>query len=310
LAFDLKSKKFLAIIVFILIVVSIASYYYYTKKKDDDVPGFSPETVTDGDTVKIDYVAHLSTQDGPVFETTILSVAKDDNITKSNTFDYNRIFEPMTIQAGGTSPNTGLAKGIIGLEANSTGWIQVPMEDGYGKHHSGLANVVIPPFERVPLYQSVHRADFLTYFGVSEDYLEKLTPIPHPFWGWTIQIKDVTQDTVEFANAYNEDVVGMEVGKFPWRSTITAILSNEIHIEHDVDAVDMGSVVDSEDLRTYDMDLHKELSKNWTDQQIPGSLGKGYIDGIKGGIRLDFNLETAGKTLWYEVSVLSIEPGD
>jgi len=301
---DFSSTKMKAIIAVIVIItlISVAVVYNYYKHRDDEEDPFIPETVEDGDTVKVDYTGYLDEPDttGKVFDTTNLTIFNDGSIEKVRNFP--EVISSSTLVAGESSPTEGFSTGLIGLETNTTTWIEVQPEKGYGAYHHELL-LQIPLREEIPVYQVMDKSDFLLDFGITEEFLVKQASAVHPFWGWNITVLDVRDDSVEFWNMPDE---GAEVGNFPWKSTIDEVSTLTIYVQHHVNSDDVDTSVDPDAIRTYDRRSITDLSEKWTEFDLHGSLKNGVVTTVAGSITVDFNLETAGRTLFYQVTVLEI----
>ncbi|MFW5984212.1 MAG: FKBP-type peptidyl-prolyl cis-trans isomerase [Halobacteria archaeon] len=82
--------------------------------------------VTEGDTVKVEYVGKH--EDGDVFDSSREDVAVEAEIAHPN-----REYEPLEFEVGAGEVVQGFDEGVVGMEEGETDEITVPPEKGYGE---------------------------------------------------------------------------------------------------------------------------------------------------------------------------------
>lgn len=112
------SKKVIAAIIGIVIIAALfGGYFAFTKL----MPG-----VVKGDIVKVDYILKL--ENGTVFDTSIQTVAEENNI-----FNADRTYQPLQLTAGSGQVIKGFDNALIGMRKGQTKTITVSPADGYGE---------------------------------------------------------------------------------------------------------------------------------------------------------------------------------
>jgi FKBP-type peptidyl-prolyl cis-trans isomerase 2 len=107
-------------------------------------------TVVLGDTVYADYTLRL--ENGSVVDTSVESVAKSNNI-----YDSGRQYAPLGFKAAQDSGMiNGFALGVIGMKINETKEIVVKPEDGYGLYDPSKVSSY-PLFYNISRFETVPR---------------------------------------------------------------------------------------------------------------------------------------------------------
>jgi len=86
-------------------------------------------TITDGDSVTIEYAGRLT--DGTVFDTSDEALAREAGLVEENP---EREFEPLTIQIGDDKVIAGLQEALLGMSEGETELVQIPPERAYGEY--------------------------------------------------------------------------------------------------------------------------------------------------------------------------------
>lgn len=100
------------------------------------------KTVKSGNTISIDYILKL--QDGKVFDTSIESVAKENNV-----YNPDRSYKPYQFTVGRNETIKGIDEGVIGMKVGDTKTLEIPPEKGYGDVDPKLIHV-IPIVQDIP----------------------------------------------------------------------------------------------------------------------------------------------------------------
>ncbi len=84
-----------------------------------------------GDTVRVNYIG--KTEDGKVFDTSIESVAKSNDL-----FNEARPYEPLEFMLGQGNMIAGFEKGVVGMKAGETKMVTIPAAEAYGDPRDDL----------------------------------------------------------------------------------------------------------------------------------------------------------------------------
>ncbi|OFV67239.1 MAG: secreted protein containing Peptidyl-prolyl cis-trans isomerase, FKBP-type domain protein [Candidatus Syntrophoarchaeum caldarius] len=261
--------------------------------------------VQEGDNITVNYIGRL--ENGTIFDTSYEDVARDAGV-----YTPGRSYQPLTFQVGSGQMIPGFDKGVIGMKVNETKTVVIPPAEAYGEYDPAKITV-LPKVIEIPLEETFNRtvemsvAQFESNFGTGHKTGERLL-IP----GSEIHIivDNITDNTVTisydlsvgdtflFDNQWNETVIGanetmitvrhdLAVGdnitlpRQPWKSTVTAISDKNATLEA------------SEILQP----------------EIQSPLGTASVSMNDTSILIDYNHPLAGKTLTFEITVVSIERG-
>ncbi|WP_436935103.1 FKBP-type peptidyl-prolyl cis-trans isomerase [Halovenus marina] len=86
-------------------------------------------TISEGDTVRIEYVGRL--EDGSVFDTSDKVLAETEGLLDDNP---DRSFAPFTLEVGEDDVIPGLTEALIGMEDGEQKTVTIPPEKAYGEH--------------------------------------------------------------------------------------------------------------------------------------------------------------------------------
>jgi FKBP-type peptidyl-prolyl cis-trans isomerase 2 len=267
----------------------------------------STRAIASGDSVDLNYVGTLA--DGRVFDTRLPEVANDGvSYPKSLTFSHreNTSYTVFTMTAGKYGAGgtiKGFALGVIGMHVNETKLIEVQPADGYAVDPTMVAtrNLV----EEIGGTETYSTADFESRFG-TEPIL--MRTISHFFWGCDAQIVDnssarvtiklmptVGQVIYPFGNP---DDPGVPSG---WPVVIESFdpLANggagSVVIRHQLTSADVYNV------KGFDADGVEFVVSGFNSTNGTFQIHK--VDTASG-----YNGELAGRTLFFEVTVVKITP--
>lgn len=304
------SKRILGIIVVIIIIISSVAAYWYTQKKEEKKPVM---IVKIGDLVEVNYTGRFT--NGTVFDTNIESVANDENISKSYSFKPKTIYSPLKFTVGGGQMIKGFDEGVLNMTVGETKIINVTAEDGYGMPHEDLF-IVINKTQSVPLVETITKDKYDNHY--SENLIEGIPiPMTHYFWGWKITAEK-NGDNVTIRNWPD---MNSTINVFGWNSTITERDSSynggegRILLQHFPD----------ENI-TINMEKTGFLAKDIDSQSINEALSNiitqatlfynssvsdmGIVSSVDTDtFTIDYNPEVVGKTLIFEVTIISISRG-
>jgi len=153
----------------------------------------SNEPAKYGDAVKVDYVGsfygwydgHDGTEKGAVFDTSLWSVASNDDIWKSWGFTERKQeqYTQFSVTIGSGSALTEFETALIGMKPGETKWILI--ENGYGEVPA--ANVQKWTTTATMQYtETMSAAEFLGTFGLESASLGIYSDLEHPY-GWKSQ---------------------------------------------------------------------------------------------------------------------------
>ena len=151
----------------------------------------------------------------------------------------------------------------------------------------------------IPLKETLSREDFeVIYPGVN---LEEMDVFIHPFWRWDVHV--VSYDPEE-VTIWHQPVYNKEYLAFPWNVTVVDISTsrNVITLQHDITEIGRTTKVPFIMVRSYDP---KWVENAMTSQE--GEPMEGIVTSKGGVITIDFNQETAGKTLYFQITINSIK---
>jgi FKBP-type peptidyl-prolyl cis-trans isomerase 2 len=266
------------------------------------------KTVKIGDNISVNYTG--SFVNGKVFDTSIESVAKANNLSPRN------IYEPLKFKVG-QKPSAvieGFDKGVIGMKIGETKILSIPPEEAYPINPSMIqvAPIVqdLPATRTIPRVFEIPLEQFEQYFGKNHSVGE-IVQIPDT--NINITIKNVTS---EVSLAYNLKV-GSNIwdSKAPWNETVMKIDEKNITIKPNVtknaiiqfpDAPFNTSVV--EITETNITLRHNPIPD--TTITVPGMFGQMEemrISFNETSMIMDRNPEVAGKTLIFNVTLVSID---
>ncbi|MCZ7401911.1 MAG: FKBP-type peptidyl-prolyl cis-trans isomerase [Candidatus Methanoperedens sp.] len=263
-----------------------------------------------GDNISVDYIG--SYEDGKVFDTSIESVAQANNLPPRD------IYEPLNFTVGKKPSEVieGFDEGVIGMKVGETRTLTIPPEKGYGLSKPELINVfpivqVIPSTTEMPKEIEIPVSQFETVVG------------PGHKTGETVEIPD-TNINLTILNITISDVslsYKLKVGDViwskgaPWNETVIKIDNKNITtkpnlIKNEIiqfpDAPFNTTVVD---ITETNITLRNNPIPDTT-ITVPGIFGQMVnvrISFNETSVIMDQNPEVAGKTLIFNVTLLSID---
>jgi len=288
------------------ILISISAFVYILYARSQASGGDS-EPIQIGDFVKLDYTGY--TVEGRVFDTSILSIAYDDtHYPKSLTFTLrsNDSYNPIDNLEAGVYPGSyieGFTKGVLGMHVDETKMIEVPPGEGYEVDPDMITTVDI--LQEIPGTESFSEGDFNSLFGVEPILLRTL---PHFFWQWDVVIVD---NSSGYITIKHQPTVGEVVYPFGdpfdtenpqgWGVTVEeydpAALggTGNTKVRHQVSAEDVYNIKGT-DMAEYTFILSGYDEANGTFEIHRSNSETGY------------NGELAGRTLFFEIKILSVTP--
>ncbi len=268
--------------VVILIVAILGVYYGYV------VPKFAPPPLRaqSGDSVQVDYVGTFA-ENGLVFDTSIQAIAQDNaSYPKAFMFTWHGSYAPLpvTIGSGGVVP--GFDTGIQGLAIGDSKTIVVPPALGYGA--ADPTKIFVKPIlESVPVRLTMDPSTFVATYQAAA---VSGTNVTDPFWGWTATVS-VAGTIVTVTNSPSPGQLVRPYGA--WDAQVVSI----------DDAANGGQGVIS---------VHHLLTPAMVDRVGQKNAGGTVVfvvtavDPVAETYTLNYNTPTKGRTLVFQVTMLSI----
>lgn len=271
---------------------------------NEPTPAAGPSTVAIGDNVTVNYVGVLGSgpQQGYVFDTSIVSVAKD-NVTWKKALEYtyrgnSSAYSALGVHIGPNAPSggyvinnttfggvvTGFWRGLVGMAVGQTQWITIPPSLAYGPERPQCL-IAAPLVVSVPVLAVVPVVNFsLLYPGV--DRLAGVSFVD-PTYGWTDQIFSVNASTV---TVENEPSIGFQSTAVGWPVSVTGISGGNISVTNGISSVNVGRILGNSS-QTVCGQSHFIISA---------------FNPANGTYIRDFNTQVTGQTLVFRVTIVAI----
>ncbi len=273
----------------VVVAVVVASavfigYLVVTRPPGPPGPGFA---VQQGDTVTVDYIGFF--EDGRVFDTSIEEVAKDDaRYPKALSFELRGDYAPLEFVAT-TGPEAtvivGFAEGVLGMREGERRLIDIPPAKGYGSPDPSLVEVR-PMVVELPQFEHLTVIEFSNRFGRSPT---RWLTLEDPQWKWNVTVTALSQDFVTVMHIPEQGMVVSPFGTWPMKVLEVDSSANDgtgrIVVQHLLKASDAGNINGEDAKGTFivvDVDLEADT------------------------YTVDYNREVVGKTLFFEMRLLSI----
>src|SRR3989454_1211916 len=272
--------SFLGVVVLVAAILGV--YYGYVVPKF----GTPPLRSQSGDQVQVDYVGTFA-ENGLVFDTSIAAIAKDNaSYPKAFMFAFHGDYAPLpvTIGSGGVVP--GFDIGIQGLAIGDSKTIVVPPTLGYGA--ADPTKIFVKPLlESVPVRLTMDTSTFVTTYQAAA---VSGTNVTDPFWGWTATVS-VAGTIVTVTNSPSPGQLVRPYGA--WDAQVVSI----------DDAANGGQGLIS---------VHHLLTPAMVDRVGQKNAGRTVVfvvtavGPVAGAYTLNYNTPTKGRTLVFQVTMLSI----
>jgi FKBP-type peptidyl-prolyl cis-trans isomerase 2 len=261
-----------------------------------------------GDNISVDYTG--SYEDGKVFDTSIESVARANDLPARETY------KPLKFKVGQKPPAVivGFDKGVIGMKKGETKTLRIPPEEAY-PINPGMIQVS-PIVQDLPLTRTIPKVfeipleQFEQYFGKNHSTGD-IVQIPDT--NINITVKNVTS---KVSLSYNLKV-GSNIWdkRAPWNETVLKIDDTNITIKPNVTKNEIIQFPDAPfnttvvNVNETNITLRHNPIPDTT-ITVPGMFGQMTnmkISFNKTSMIMDRNPETAGKTLIFNVTLVSID---
>jgi FKBP-type peptidyl-prolyl cis-trans isomerase 2 len=271
--------------------------------------GCVEKTVKKGDNISVNYVG--SFEDGKVFDTSIESVAKANDL-----FTQGAKYEPLNFTVGKTPSAVipGFDEGVIGMKLGQTKKLTIPPEKAYPINPDMIEVSPIiqelPATRMIPEVFNVSISQFEQYFGKNHSA------------GDTVQIPD-TNINLTATNITSSEVSlkyklkeGSNIwdSRAPWNETVVLIKDKNITIRPNITLNEIvqfqGAPFNSTVIDINDKNItlrHNPIPP--TTVTVPGMFGQMEhmkISFNETSVIMDRNSEVAGKTLIFNVTLISI----
>ncbi|VVB89842.1 FKBP-type peptidyl-prolyl cis-trans isomerase [uncultured archaeon] len=257
--------------------------------------------VKSGDTVSVDYIL---TSDGKIFDTSIESVAKENNIVKP-------AYGPLNFTVGKGMVIKGFDKGVIGMKVGESRTLTIPPEEGYGPVDPSAIQAfpIIQNLSATKNYSKiieVPSSQFESTFGQGHKIGDTVL---YPDTNIHFTIQNITSNVSLLFN----QTVGYKIwfSGAPWNETIVKIDNKNFTTKPDVKKNEIiqlqgapwnSTVIDVNDNITL---KHNAIP----DTSVPTMFGNIRVHFNETSVILDHNPELAGKTLIFNVTLRSINEG-
>lgn len=259
-----------------------------------------------GDTVTMNYTGKFL--DGEVFDTSDPEIANISGI-----YEPGRSYRPLEFTVGSGMVIEGVDRGVLGMKVGESKILTIPPDMAYGEPDPARIQV-IPLVDETPIEQTFPRItempafQFNMSFG-TEHKVGDTIEVP----GSTILLTIVDMgDTVNlsFALGVGETFSSEDL---PWNENVVAVNSTHVTIRHQVEVGDVHNIQGT----PWNTTVIAITGKNMTirhnpipDTTVQTAYGPIQIHFDETGITLDQNSVLAGKTLVFDIEIVSIEKGD
>jgi FKBP-type peptidyl-prolyl cis-trans isomerase 2 len=257
-------------------------------------------TVKTGDNVSVDYTGSVN---GKIFDTSIDSVAKENNLSVSN-----RTYKPIQFTVGKGQFIKGFEEGIIGMKLGESKMLTIPPEKGYGPKNPLLIQT-IPVIQRVPIVRTFPKVfeipygQFTSLFGPNHKIGDSVR-VP----GTNANISVLNISTTTGMLVSYELSLGSNVSSgVPWNDTVIKIDDKNITVKSQAEKNETFNIGGAPwNTTVIDVDA---TNMTMMHNRIPDTIMQNGLTRVHFNdtyITLDQNNELAGETLVFNVTVRSI----
>jgi FKBP-type peptidyl-prolyl cis-trans isomerase 2 len=268
--------------VVILVIAILGVYYGYV------VPKFAapPLRAQSGDQVQVNYIGTLA-ENGLVFDTSLQSIALDNaSYAKAFMFSWRESWTPLSVTIGSGGVVPGFDTGIQGLAIGDSRTIVVPPALGYGP--ADPTKILVKSLnESVPVRLTMDTSSFVATYQTTAVSGSNVTD---PFWGWTATVS--VAGTI--VTVTNSPIPGQVVRPYgAWDAQVVSI--------DDAANAGQGAIL-----------VHHLLTSAMVDRVGLKRAGGNVVfvvtavDPDVGTYTLNYNAPTKGRTLVFQVTMLSI----
>ena len=295
-----KSRKWAYVGILIIIIAGIASFWYFS-----GLSGKSPVTgailsgsqAKIGDGVSVWYTGRLP--DGKVFDTNVEEVAAQAGINK-------QVFQPLEFALGSGQVIRGFDEAVIGMKAGEKKTVTIPPEKAYGQPDP--ARIISSPrstsfnrTETITLTSEVPIEQFTALFGQKKEGEEFKVPDTNLAYF----ILKVTNESAKVrlilqkGNTYR-------FPRFAWNTTVISLNGDTATVRHEPGETEIHTEFGNATL-TYEEDKIIMKANPVVGMKIPSIFGPVTVVGVnEENVTVDLNPELAGKTLTFDIELISI----
>ncbi|MCK4717674.1 MAG: FKBP-type peptidyl-prolyl cis-trans isomerase [Thermoplasmata archaeon] len=307
---DTDTKIVAIVVVVCLAIVAYGGYRWVRGAIDEsEVEDILVEL---GDTVTMNYTGFIHDEriygsELRVFDSSLTSVANDNN-TYPKTLTYTwRAGSPFTFDAGSNSVIQGWDNNVLGMKVGESQTWHIPAEQAYNPRLPSLL-VSYNITEHCPVYESMSRDDFIQQYPGTQANVD--TSITHAYWGWPANVFLVTDTEVTILNLPANPSTGKTYEtNYGWDTQVTNIDQSadggkgDITMEH---RPQISDVIDLAGMAAFD-ENSKYIQDEKNGQQRPGP---GIVADVgTSTFQVDYNSETYGVELIFQVTLEEIVKG-
>lgn len=266
----------------------------------------SEKTVKTGDMVSLNYTVRL--EDNKVFDTSIENVANENGIIKS---------PPLEFVVGNPDVIVGLNEGVLGMKLGETKTIPIPPEKAFGPvkpelitatsliENESAKNITFPRIIEIPIGQ------FETSYGTGHVINETVL---YPDTNINMTIKNISSSVLLSYDLTKGFVIHSP--NLPWNMTVLNVNETNVTIKPSVKLNETVRLqFDQIQMRPWNSTVIGITDDNITlrnnpipETKIQTMFGVVQVRFNETSMIFDRNNELAGKTLFFNVTVVSIVP--
>lgn len=301
-------KKWTSILVIVIIVIGLSTggiltaREMYFKQEAEEVV-----TAETGDQVEMNYVGKLrdpEIYDAPrIFDTSYEDIPNVKSPKYTYTYDHERERgEPFQFTLG-EGVIEGWNENIKGMREGQSKRFSVSPKKGYGESSEDLI-YQIPKTETVPVYEEMGSEEFSQKHGSPSKNMK----VEDEFWGWDKIVISVGDDTVKLRH---DPEIGQNYHSYSEEGLISQVKSIDSNADGGNGEIKVENTVrKSTRVRSEHLSLNEKKFAGVPQQKAnlgQSQDGQGIVSSENGNITVDFNDEVVGKTLYFEVELVSIE---
>ena len=279
---DTALNDWIVLLALVIAVVVVVGAYYVVFTPTPITP---PPTAQQGDTVSINYIGYFA-NNNLVFDTSLQSAAQD-NVTypKAYSFSWRSSYTPLQFVIGAGTVIPGFSDGVEGLSAGQSTTISIPQDQGYGPANLSLIHVH-DLVETIPVHLTMNQSAFSSTYG---QVALSATNVTDPVYGWSVTVS-VLGNVVEVTNSPYPGEAIRPYGA--WNATVLSI----------DDTANNGTGI---------ITIQNHLDPSMVDV-LGGKTPDGQVfylstvDLAAGTYTLNFNKQVVGRTLVFQITVVSI----
>jgi len=285
-------------VVFLIASLAVIGASVYNNVSGDDT------RVVVGDTVSVDYVGSFygfyEETNYVVFDTSRWSVADNDNVLKSNSFNLKdeNLYKPLSFKVGGTTVLKMFGDSVIGYKVGDKIRVMIPSGQGYNGPDT-LTTVQSSVAYSVPLTEKITASQFADLYGFS---LSGIVSLEKSVYGWPAVAAFNTSDntvTMTYSPGVGQEyvVVDDDFGKLVYKVTsVSSTISFTQHVS-DFTVVSQSGNVKSIQMIEVNLGTEKYFITSVTDTNN---------DGVSESFAYKTVGETVNEDLYFVIEIKSI----